>query len=147
MMRCAFSLTERHAGSMIAIPVAAFAEPPQADFQAIPEAPDIPAQVKSGKTMEPDRTVMPETIREASEPPMPVDNGETIEPDITIIRKGKNTIQEYRINAKLYMIKIIPAAGPPYYLIDTDGDGNMDVRGSDLERGVNINQWKILEWK
>ena len=44
------------------------------------------------------------------------------------------------------MIKIIPAIGPPYYLIDTDGDGNMDVRRSDLEEGIRVHQWKILEW-
>jgi hypothetical protein len=36
--------------------------------------------------------------------------------------------------------------GPPYYFIETNGDGHMDVRGSDLERGSNINMWKILEW-
>jgi len=77
---------------------------------------------------------------------MPVQSGETLEPDITIIRKGKKTIQEYRKNGVLYMIKIVPAIGPAYYLLDTDGDGNMDVRRSDLDRGNYVNQWKILEW-
>ncbi len=83
---------------------------------------------------------------EPPELPMPVQSGETLEPDITIIRKGKKTIQEYRKNGVLYMVKIIPVVGPAYYLIDTDGDGNMDVRGSDLEKGTRINQWKIFEW-
>jgi len=83
---------------------------------------------------------------EPPELPMPVQSGEIMEPDITIIRKGKKTIQEYRKNGKLYMVKIVPAVGPSYYLIDTDGDGNMDVRGSDLDKGMNINQWKIFEW-
>jgi hypothetical protein len=31
-------------------------------------------------------------------------------------------------------------------MIDTDGDGNLDVRGTDLEKGIHINQWKLLEW-
>jgi len=83
---------------------------------------------------------------EPPELPMPVQSGETLEPDITIIRKGKKTIQEYRKNGELYMIKIVPAIGPAYYLLDTDGDGNMDVRSSDLNKGNQINQWKILEW-
>jgi hypothetical protein len=83
---------------------------------------------------------------EAPEPPMPVQSGETLEPDITIIRKGKNTIQEYRQGGQLYMIKVIPDIGPPYYFIDSDGDGRMDVQGNDGDRGSQINMWKILEW-
>lgn len=87
-----------------------------------------------------------ESVPEVPEPPLPVESGETLEPDITIIRKGKSTIQEYRRGGKLYMIKVIPDIGPPYYFIDTNGDGSMDVRGSDLDRSSNINMWKILEW-
>jgi len=85
-------------------------------------------------------------VPEPPELPMPVQSGETLEPDITIIRKGKKTIQEYRKNGELYMVKIIPVVGPAYYLIDTNGDGNMDVRGSDLDKGTRINQWKLFEW-
>jgi len=85
-------------------------------------------------------------VPEPPDLPMPVQSGETLEPDITIIRKGKETIQEYRKNGELYMVKIVPNVGPAYYLIDTDGDGNMDVRKSDLDEGMNINQWKIFSW-
>ena len=88
-----------------------------------------------------------EAVPEAPDLPMPVQSGETLEPDITIIRKGKKTIQEYRSGGRLYMIKVIPDIGPPYYFIDNDGDGKMDVRRDDLDKGSNINMWKILEWK
>jgi hypothetical protein len=88
-----------------------------------------------------------EAVPEAPEPPMPVQSGETLEPDITIIRKGKKTIQEYRRGGRLYMIKVVPDIGPPYYFLDNDGDGKMDVRRDDLDKGSNINMWKILEWK
>jgi hypothetical protein len=88
-----------------------------------------------------------EAVPEAPEPPMPVQSGETLEPDITIIRKGKSTIQEYRRGGRLYMIKVVPDIGPPYYFIDNDGDGKMDVRRDDLDKGSNINMWKIFEWK
>ncbi|MDD2800804.1 MAG: DUF2782 domain-containing protein [Methylobacter sp.] len=88
-----------------------------------------------------------EAVPEAPEPPLPVQSGEEMEPDITIVRKGKSTIQEYRRAGKLYMIKVVPDIGPAYYMVDSDGDGHVDVRGSDMDRGSNINMWKILEWK
>ena len=68
-----------------------------------------------------------EAVPETPEPPLPVQSGETLEPDITIIRKGKNTVQEYRRGGRLYMIKVIPDIGPPYYFVDNNGDGKMDV--------------------
>ena len=88
-----------------------------------------------------------EAVPEQPELPLPVQSGETLEPDITIIRKGKDTIQEYRRSGRLYMIKVIPDIGPPYYFLDNNGDGVMDVRTNDLDRGININMWKIWEWK
>lgn len=87
-----------------------------------------------------------EAVPEVPEPPMPVQSGETLEPDITIIRKGKQTIQEYRRGGKLYMVKVIPDVGPPYYFLDTNNDGKMDVRRDDANREGNINMWKLLEW-
>jgi len=33
------------------------------------------------------------------------------------------SVEEYRAGGKLYMIKITPKVGPPYYLIDDLGDG------------------------
>ena len=87
-----------------------------------------------------------EAVPEVPEPPMPVQSGETLEPDITSIRKGKQTIQEYRRGGKLYMVKVIPDVGPPYYFLDTNNDGKMDVRRDDANREGNINMWKLLEW-
>ena len=87
-----------------------------------------------------------EAVPEVPEPPLPVQNGETMEPDITITRKGKDTIQEYRRAGKLFMIKVIPAIGPPYYFIDTNGDGKMDERRDTLDRDTQVQLWKLLEW-
>ncbi len=87
-----------------------------------------------------------EAVPDVPEPPLPVQNGETMEPDITIIRKGKDTIQEYRRGGRLYMVKVTPAVGPPYYFLDTNGDGKMDVRRSDLDRGLDVQMWNLLEW-
>ncbi|MDT8405777.1 MAG: DUF2782 domain-containing protein [Methylococcales bacterium] len=113
-----------------------------------PEPPTLPRKVQSGVIMEPDPTVINarQPVPELDNPPMPIDD-ETLEPDITITRKDSKVIQEFRRNGQLYMVKVIPERGFPYYLIDTDGDGTLDVRGSDLERNLNINQWKLMEWK
>lgn len=88
----------------------------------------------------------PPAVPEPPELPPRVQSGEEMEPDITIIRKGKDTIQEYRRNGRLYMIKVQPQVGPPYYLLDTNGDEKMDVKKNDLDRNSNINQWLLFEW-
>ena len=87
-----------------------------------------------------------ENVPDVPESPARVKSGETCEPDITIIRKGKKTVQEYRRSGKLYMVKIIPDVGLPYYLHDTDGDGKMDVRSNQMDRGADVNMWNVLEW-
>jgi len=46
-----------------------------------------------------------------------------LEPQVTITEKKDVTIEEYRAAGKLYMIKVTPKIGPPYYLIDQRGDG------------------------
>jgi len=88
----------------------------------------------------------PPAMPEPPELPPRVQSGEEMEPDITIIRKGKNTIQEYRRNGQLYMIKVIPQVGPPYYFLDSNGDGTLDVKKNDLDRQTNINLWTLFEW-
>lgn len=88
----------------------------------------------------------PQAAPEAPEPPLPVQSGEVLEPDITIIRREKETVQEYRTGGKLYKIKIIPDVGPPYYMIDVDGDGKLDVQQNDADRQGRTNVWKLLEW-
>ena len=87
-----------------------------------------------------------ENVPDVPESPKQVRSGENLEPDITIVRKGKKTIHEYRRNGKLYMVKVIPDVGLPYYLRDTDGDGKMDVRSNQLDRGAEVNMWNLLEW-
>lgn len=85
-------------------------------------------------------------VPEPPELPLPVQSGEEMEPDITIIRKGSDTIQEFRRNGKLYMVKVKPQVGPAYYMMDTNGDGEMDVKKNDMDKNLNINQWLLFEW-
>jgi len=84
---------------------------------------------------------------EVPEMPLPVQDGEPMEADITIRREGDKVIQEYKVNGKIYKIKIVPAVGPAYYFIDPDGDGEMEeVSESDIVDGMKVNQWTILSW-
>lgn len=45
------------------------------------------------------------------------------EPQITIVKKKGETIEEYRVNGQLYMMKVTPDHGVPYYLHKEDQDG------------------------
>jgi len=78
--------------------------------------------------------------------PEPLMDGESIEPDINIIQKKDRTIEEYRVNGKLYMIKVTPNIGLPYFLMDTDGDGSLETKQHELDSGLLIPSWILLEW-
>jgi len=69
-----------------------------------------------------------------------------IEPAVTLRANESRTVQEYRVNNNLYMIKITPSVGAPYYLVDEDGSGDMawNRGGSQLED--NVPQWALLSW-
>lgn len=88
----------------------------------------------------------PAAFPEPPELPAPIQSGEEMQPDITIIKKGDDTIQEFRRNGQLYMVKVKPAIGPSYYMLDKNGDGVMDVKKNDLDKNLNINQWLLFEW-
>jgi hypothetical protein len=78
--------------------------------------------------------------------PEPLMDGQNIEPDVNIIQKKNRTIEEYRVNGKLYMIKVVPTIGLPYFLMDTDGDGSLDTTQHELDSGLLIPNWILLEW-
>lgn len=90
--------------------------------------------------------VQPAVVPEPPELPAQIVSGENMPPDITITRKKNKTITEYSVNGSVYMVKIMPASGPAYYMIDSDGDGNLETRRSALENGMEIPQWLLLNW-
>jgi hypothetical protein len=83
-------------------------------------------------------------------PPPPADttDEESIQPEVTIIQHEDKTIEEYRINGRLYKIKVTPKVGPPYYLIDRTGNGTFTTipAGSKLEPDIMIPQWVLFRW-
>ncbi len=75
-----------------------------------------------------------------------VDPEEGIEPEVTIIQQGSERIEEYRINGQLYMVKVVPSKGLPYYLVDSNGDGNMDMRRNDVDPDILVPRWTIFRF-
>ena len=85
----------------------------------------------------------------AEPPPLPPKiQDEQIEPTVNIRQEEGRLVEEYSINGKVYMVKITPAKGPPYYYIDDDGDGQLELQpGDEAMNPVRPVYWKIKEWK
>ncbi|HRA80483.1 MAG TPA: DUF2782 domain-containing protein, partial [Thauera sp.] len=75
--------------------------------------------------------------------PMPAGE-QADEPEVTIAKRGEDTVAEYRIRGQLYMVKVTPPHGVPYYLIDKDGKGQM-VR-EDAPPSLAVPMWVIKSW-
>jgi Protein of unknown function (DUF2782) len=75
-------------------------------------------------------------------PAMNADDSSSGEPQVTITKDSAKTVVEYRANGKLYMIKITPKHGAPYYLVDDLGDGKF-VRQESLDSGFRVPRWII----
>ena len=92
-----------------------------------------------------DGPVIPDDVPEPPMLPPQVESGEALEPEVTIIETDREVIQEYRVNGRLYMVRITPQSGPPYYLLDIDGDGQLDVEEDDISN-IAIPQWVLFRW-
>ena len=91
----------------------------------------------------------PSNLQPIPEPPPPPPGYEldpTLEPQVTILKRGTDTVEEYRIGGKLYMIKVTPPHGVSYYLVDQSGDGKF-VR-DDTTQGSQIRppMWVIFSF-
>jgi hypothetical protein len=76
-------------------------------------------------------------------PPPALDANEPVdEPQVTITQKTEQTVEEFRVAGRLYMIKITPKEGKPYYLVDDVGDGKF-ARHDGLDSGVRPPRWVI----
>lgn len=78
-------------------------------------------------------------------PPPPGMVDPELEPQVTITQKGEDKVEEFRIKGRLYMIKVTPPHGKPYYLVDTRGDGLMR-RYDDLSPNFMVPMWIIHQF-
>ncbi|MFN3843149.1 MAG: DUF2782 domain-containing protein [Rehaibacterium terrae] len=63
---------------------------------------------------------------------------------ILVDERTGDRIEEYRVNGRLHMVKVTPRRGPPYYLLDTNGDGRLDSK--DGEGPVRPVYWVVYQW-
>lgn len=56
-------------------------------------------------------------------------------------------IEEYKVNGRVYMVKVIPPKPfPPYYLVDKGGTGRFtQVPQNDAEH-LSVPSWVIFRW-
>ncbi len=67
------------------------------------------------------------------------------EPEIRIRTEGDTTVEEYSREGRVYMIKVTPRVGPPYYLIDNTGDGRFMRHDGPLPMTAPA-QWRIYQF-
>lgn len=89
----------------------------------------------------------PPGLEPVPEPPPPppgmVDS--PVEPQVTIIKRGEDEVEEYRMNGRLYMVKVTPPHGVPYYLVDSKGDGTFS-RQESMDSGLRVPRWVVKEF-
>lgn len=88
---------------------------------------------------------LPPNLQPLPEPPSLIQDDAVDEPQVTITKQSDLTIEEYRSNGKLYMIKVIPKIGKPYYLLDDRGDGKF-ARQEGLDTGFRPPRWVLFKF-
>ena len=71
---------------------------------------------------------------------------ESISEGVTIRREESRTIEEYRSQGQIYMVKVTHDSGTTYYLLDADGDGQLETQDIETGPGVQPVYWKLFEW-
>lgn len=81
-------------------------------------------------------------------PPLPPKvQEEQLEPEVVIRREDDRIIEEYSQNGRVYMVKVTPENGIPYYYMDDDGDGQLTLQDDPAFEGpARPVYWKIKEW-
>ncbi len=91
---------------------------------------------------------LPSDLQALPPPPSmdtPGDNPVDAEAGVTITKDSANKVEEFRVGGRLYMIKVTPKKGPPYYLVDDRGDGKF-ARQESLDSGFRPPQWVIKKF-
>ena len=69
------------------------------------------------------------------------------QPQIIVRPSSSGHVEEFRRGGQLYMVKITPEKGLSYYLVDTDGDGRLETRRTELDSDFVIPQWILKRWR
>lgn len=69
-----------------------------------------------------------------------------IQPSVKLRQFDNRTVEEYSVNNNVYMMKITPSAGAPYYLVDQDGSGDMSWSRGTPGPNLQVPQWALMHW-
>ena len=78
-----------------------------------------------------------------AQPPAMIPLDLSLEPQVTIIKREGATVQEHRVNGKLFKITVTPEHGVPYTLIDNKGDGSFVPLETPGTPQLSVPMWVI----
>jgi hypothetical protein len=88
--------------------------------------------------------VMAQTDVPDERPPDLVPLDDSVQPEVTVVQREGETVEEYRLNGRLYKVKVTPASGEEQYiLIDHRGDGSFVRQEGSGMPGLSIPQWVV----
>ena len=83
-----------------------------------------------------------EPLPEVPPPPPGVRDIAPDEPRVRIAPQEGDRVEEVRDGGRVVMLKVTPRDGPPYYLVDTTGNGNW-MRRDSLDDALRVPMWPI----
>jgi hypothetical protein len=93
----------------------------------------------------PDKRPALQPVPEPPPPPPGYELDPALEPQVTILKRGTDTVEEYRVGGKLYMIKVTPPHGVPYYMVDNTGDGRF-IREDTMGANIRPPMWVLFNF-
>jgi Protein of unknown function (DUF2782) len=84
----------------------------------------------------------PPKLEPLPEPPPPPPMPGLSEPAVRIPVQEGDQVEELRQGGRVVALKVTPAGGKPYFLVDTTGNGNW-MRRDSLDDGVRVPMWPI----
>jgi hypothetical protein len=83
-----------------------------------------------------------ETLEEFAPPA--ITNEDITKPEITVIERKGEKVEEYRVNGQLYMMKVTPKHGKPYYMHKEDQDSGWTMMGPN--EPLAIPKWTLFRF-
>jgi len=78
-------------------------------------------------------------------PKMSTAAGADDEPTVTTRQDREGKIEEFRVGGKVVGVRVTPATGPAYMLVDPDGNGTM-TRSDEIGTGLRPAMFTVLEF-
>ncbi|MBF0184159.1 MAG: DUF2782 domain-containing protein [Magnetococcales bacterium] len=112
------------------------------------------AQAAAAAAMPDEHTRKAEGFSVPAKGPLVAELREKLDPDAaaaeTVIRRYEEyngiTVREYLINNTVFQVEVTPANGPPYYLIDVEGNGLFQEKYIGFQPRLVVPQWVLFRF-